>query len=103
MMSPANAITLVVHFQVSPKYLQEALELFAKHERDGRNDQGNLEFRVFQDRNDPSRFTSVETWVDQEAISAHDSTGHHDEFLTRLEKIQSCEKKVQELRTVSGE
>ena len=96
-----NSVTLVVHFQVSPDHLEEARELFAQHESDGRNDRGNLEFRVFQDCDEPTRFTSVETWVNQEAISDHDATDHHDQFLAALKKIQSGEKQVQKLRSVS--
>ena len=102
-MSSQKSVTLVVHFEVKAGHLEEARELFAQHQSNGRNDQGNLEFRVFQDCDEPSRFTSVETWENQEAIEAHDATDHHDEFLAQLEKVQSCEKKVQKLQSLAEE
>ena len=43
-MSNIIQVTLVVHFEVKPEYLQEALELFAEHESNGT--QGSWEPRV---------------------------------------------------------
>ena len=55
-----SPIFLMVRFRVQADKVAEARELFAKHEADGRGDVGNLEFRVFQDTEDETRFSSFE-------------------------------------------
>lgn len=101
MMKPPATIFLVVRFRVKKDCVTEARELFAKHEREGGEDAGNLEFRVFQDSDDETRFTSFEAWAHQEAIDKHDATEHHAEFLKNLAAIQAQEKEVQTLTALA--
>ena len=93
----SSPIFLVVHFRVKSAEVDSAKALFTTHEKNGKTDQGNLEFQVFQDTDDPTRFTSFESWENQAAIDAHDATDHHAEFIERLTAIQSEEKRVQVL------
>ena len=93
----SSPVYLIVQFRVKSGKVAEALRLFAKHESDGRSDAGNLEFRVFQDVEDDTKFSSFESWEDEAAIEAHDGTEHHAEFLRKLAEIQAVEKVVQKL------
>lgn len=97
-----STIALIVHFQIKPNCIPEAIALFKKHESDSRKDAGNLEFNVFQDREDPSRFSSYETWEDEASIEAHDATDVHATFISTLKTIQSSEKTVQKLQTITA-
>lgn len=96
-MLSSNQVTLLVRFEIQDDKISEAQELFRKHQLDGRSDQGNLRFEVFQTQENPHIFTSIETWQDKASIEAHDATDHHAHFLNQLSKIQSQEKAVTEV------
>ena len=89
-----DGVWLTVNFRVKPERVDEAREVFARHVHDGRGDRGNLLFFAVQERDDPTRFTTVEAWADQGAIDDHDATEHHARFLKRLDEILAEEKTV---------
>lgn len=97
-MTEEPTIYLMVKFHVKSECVDEARALFSKHEQDGKGDPGNLEFRVFHDVEEETRFSSFEAWESEEAIEAHDATEHHADFLENLARIQLREKEVQTLR-----
>ena len=42
-----------------------------------RKDQGNLEYEMYVDRNEPRRFVVVERWTDEAAHAKHDAESSH--------------------------
>lgn len=49
-----------------------------------RAEPGSISYHLWQNREDPTEFTFVETWRDEDALGAHFETDHIRDALTRL-------------------
>lgn len=75
-----NELVIVAHVTVKQGY-QAELEKAFKAVVDGtRKEEGNISYILHQDVNNPMKYTFVEIWKSQEAINAHNSSAHFQEF-----------------------
>ena len=87
---PASTRTVyvVAYFQVRPKALADAVQLFREHTKSSRTHNGNSSFHALQDRDNAATLSIIEVWRDQAALDAHQQTEEYKEFQSRLQLLQ---------------
>jgi quinol monooxygenase YgiN len=69
-------ITVIVHYRAHPGNAERVRAVLAKHARASEAEPGCLQFRAFQDAEDPERFALVEAYEDAAAFEAHRRSEH---------------------------
>ena len=69
-------ITVIVHYRVRPGCAAQVREVLGRHARASAAEPGCLEFRAFQDEQDPERFALYEAYEDMAAFEAHRRSEH---------------------------
>lgn len=66
------------------EYLKLAKELVAETNKE----KGCISYVLHEDINDPSIFTNIEEWVDEEAINQHNSSEHVLKIVPKLRELR---------------
>lgn len=81
----ADALTIVANVTVYPEFLDEVLPAIEAVVEATRLEEGNISYDVFEDRDNILRFTFIENWKSQDAISSHNASAHFLTFASALE------------------
>lgn len=76
----ADELVIVAHVTVKPDFKDEMLKAFEAVVEGTRKEPGNISYILYQDVNDPLKFTFVEIWKSQAAIEAHNNSAHFQAF-----------------------
>jgi quinol monooxygenase YgiN len=66
------------------EYLKLAKELVVETNKE----EGCISYVLHEDINDPSIFTNIEEWVDEEAINQHNKSEHVGKLVPELRKLR---------------
>ena len=82
--SPASAIYVMTHVDVTPPNKDECMALLKTMSADTAKDPGNISYEVLQQANRANHFTVVEVWRDNEALDGHAMAAHTRTFREKL-------------------
>ncbi|MDR1919388.1 MAG: antibiotic biosynthesis monooxygenase [Tannerellaceae bacterium] len=83
--NPADKLTIVATITILPEFKEEVLPVIQAVVAGTRTEPGNISYDVFEDVNNPLRFTFIEHWKSQSAIEAHNASPHFLEFVKGIE------------------
>lgn len=83
-------ITIVANFKTKSGCADKFKKLALVCVKYTRKEKGNVSYKVFQTRNDPSEFTFIEEWLNDKAIECHNAMSHFVTFLSEIKPL--CEK-----------
>ncbi|MCL1996120.1 MAG: antibiotic biosynthesis monooxygenase [Defluviitaleaceae bacterium] len=78
-------IVLLVQFEVAQNKHNEVFDVFKNLVKSSQEEEGCIEYDLYQELNDPNKFSLIEKWKDQAAIDFHNSTPH---FLNNIDKVK---------------
>ena len=55
-----------------------------------REEEGNISYTLFADRDHPGEFVLIEEWEDQESLDKHFETPHFTGIVPKIQKLQSA-------------
>ncbi len=67
------AIRLIVHLQALPGKQEEMVDAYRKRVKEVRSEPGCIDFRAFQDIENPDQIVLIEGWENQESLTVHGS------------------------------
>jgi quinol monooxygenase YgiN len=80
-----NELIIIANVIADPEYKDELVKAFKAVVDGTRKEPGNISYDLLEDVANPLRFTFVEAWKSQEAIEAHNSSPHFQEFVKAIE------------------
>jgi len=99
--SPAGAVYVLTHVDITPQHNDAAAALLNAMGVDSGNEQGNLNYEVLQQVNRPNHFALVEEWASRMALDAHTMAPHTRTFRETLLPMQGAlydERRYKKLR-----
>jgi len=78
------------YVEVAPNAAAQGLALLQALAAATRKEEGNLNFRVVQERERPNRFVALEAWKDQASLDAHRKGKPYAEFNEKLVPIRNA-------------
>ncbi|OAV75579.1 putative monooxygenase ycnE [Bacteroidales bacterium Barb7] len=78
-------LLIVAHVAVKPEFEAEVIEAFQAVVSETRKESGNISYNLYQDINDPLKFTFVEEWKSQDAIQSHSASEHFQTFAKAID------------------
>jgi quinol monooxygenase YgiN len=85
-----GALYVITHVDVTGDHKDDAVALLRSMSEETRNDDGNLRYDVFQQKNRPNHFTVVEAWTNRKAQANHTAASHTRTFRNRLSLMQGA-------------
>lgn len=93
-------ITIIAKFNV----LSDKVDDFIKHAtavtRETRKERGNLSYKIYQSRNDRTKFTFVEEWLNDTVIEQHNNSKHFAAFSDAIKPITEGEIQIEQLTKI---
>jgi len=86
----AATIYVLTHVDVTPDHQEEFLGMAKDMSIETIKEDGNLGYRVLQQRSRLNHFTVVEEWSSREALEAHATAAHTRAFRARLQPMQGA-------------
>lgn len=93
-------ITIIAKFDVLPGHVDEFKKCAVDVVRDTRKEKGNIAYKIYQSRNDTSKFTFVEEWLNDTAIEQHNMTPHFKKFIENITPITNGDVQIEQLTKV---
>jgi quinol monooxygenase YgiN len=88
--SPAEAVYVLTHVDVTPEHNEDGLNLLQTMRADSAKEQGNLEYDILRQQNRLNHFTVVEEWTSMMALEAHTEAQHTLAFRQNLLPMQGA-------------
>ncbi len=92
-------ITIIAKFSVNADKTEEFKKRAINLLRETRKEKGCLSYKIYQGRQDASKFTFIEEWLNDTAIEQHNEAKHFCEFLAGIKHITS-DMNIEQLSTV---
>lgn len=70
-------IATLVFVDVKPENVEAFKKISIYNHDNSRKEPGNIRFDVLQSKDDPTKFTLYEVFIDEEAAAAHKQTEHY--------------------------
>lgn len=90
-------ITIIAKFNVNSDKVDEFSKLAVNLTRETRKEKGNLSYKVYQSRNDKTKFTFIEEWLNDTAIEFHNNAKHFTQFLDAIGPITDGNIEIEQL------
>ena len=84
-------ITKMVTFIAKDEYVKELKELLEMMVIPSKAENGCLNYNIYQYKNEPNKFSAVETWESEEALNGHKTSPHYKIYKKYFE--QYCKEK----------
>ena len=68
--------------------------------RDTRKEKGNLAYKIYQSREDATKFTFIEEWLNDTAIEQHNNAKHFLQFLEDIKPLTDGDVQIEQLTKV---
>lgn len=91
-------ITIIAEFDVTN--IDEFKKCAVNVVRDTRKEKGNLSYKIYHNRKNPSKFTFIEDWLNDTAIEQHNCAKHFIKFLDDIKPITNGDVKITELSKI---
>ncbi|NWG18255.1 MAG: antibiotic biosynthesis monooxygenase [Chloroflexi bacterium] len=73
-------LVTLVHIHVKPEYLEAFIEATLENVRNSIQEPGIARFDFIQQADDPTRFTLIEAYRDEDAPARHKETAHYNRW-----------------------
>ena len=96
-------IAVIAKIPVVPEKKQQALEVIRNLMKEVANEEGTLFYSVNVSDQDPNTLVFIERYKDMEAVSAHSSTPHFKEFMSKVAEFGAAKPEItlyQEIESV---
>ena len=93
-------ITIIAKFNVIPGSVEEFKKCAVNVVRDTRKEKGNLAYKIYQDRQDSTKFTFIEEWLNDTAIEQHNNAKHFIKFLDDIKPLTEGDVQIEQLNKV---
>lgn len=93
-------ITIIAKFNVLPGSVEEFKKCAVNVVRDTRKEKGNLAYKIYQNRQDNTKFTFIEEWLNDTAIEQHNNAKHFIKFLDDIKPLTEGEVQIEQLNKV---
>lgn len=70
-------IATLVFVDVKPENVDDFRKITVYNHENSRKEEGNVRFDVLQSTEDPTKFTLIEVFRDEEAVKHHKTTAHY--------------------------
>ena len=80
-------IAIVAQMKVKKESIEDFKKTAAPLIEASRNEEGNIEYALYQDLKDETVLTFIEKWKDSDAINFHNSTPHFTGTLPKLQEF----------------
>lgn len=80
-----DELVIVAHVTIKPEFKDDIMKAFEGVVEGTRKEPGNISYILYQDVNNPLKFTFVEIWKSQAAIEAHNSSAHFQVFAKAID------------------
>lgn len=89
-------ITIIAKFDVLPSCLDDFVKASSSVTRDTRKERGNLSYKIFRLRDDETKFTFIEEWLNDTAIEQHNNTEHFKKFIDEITPMLKSEPRIEQ-------
>jgi quinol monooxygenase YgiN len=86
----------LVTLRARPDKVEELRETLLGLFEATRAEPGSVSYHLWQNRGDPTEFTFVEAWRDEDALAAHFETDHIQEALTRMPDLLASDMELRQ-------
>lgn len=93
-------ITITAKFSVRSDCVDKFIKLAVNVTRETRKERGNLSYKIYQSRNDKTKFTFIEEWLNDTAIEQHNIASHFTDFLYNIKPLIEGEAQIEQLTSV---
>ena len=93
-------ITIIAKFNVLSCSVEEFKKCAVNVVRDTRKEKGNLAYKIYQDRQDSTKFTFIEEWLNDTAIEQHNNAKHFIKFLDDIKPLTEGDVQIEQLNKV---
>lgn len=93
-------ITIIAKFNVLPGSVEEFKKCAVNVVRDTRKEKGNLAYKIYQNRQDNTKFTFIEEWLNDTAIEQHNNAKHFIKFLDDIKPLTEGEVQIEQFNKV---
>ena len=93
-------ITIIAKFNVLSGSVEELKKCAVNVVRDTRKENGNLAYKIYQDRQDSTKFTFIEEWLNDTAIEQHNNAKHFIKFLDDIKPLTEGDVQIEQLNKV---
>lgn len=90
-------ITIIAKFDVIQGNIENFKKCAVNVVRDTRKEKGNLSYKIYQDRQNPSKFTFIEEWLNDAAIEQHNNAKHFIKFLDDIKPLTNCDVRIEQI------
>lgn len=82
---------IIIHgfLKIKPEYRAAFLEDAGRAVEQSKEEEGNLEYRLFESVDEPNTFLTLEKWKNEEAIENHKNSGHFIHFIQASKEFLS--------------
>lgn len=77
-------ITIIANFDVKAEYIDSFIKCATDVTRETRKEKGCLSYKITHKRDDKSKFTFIEEWLNDTAIEAHNEAKHFKLFVEKI-------------------
>lgn len=95
-------ITIIANFDVKEDCVDKFIRLAADCTKNTKKEVGNLSYKVFQERNDKSKFTFIEEWLNDTAIEKHNDAPHFKLFIDSITPLINGNPSINQIMSVPG-
>ena len=93
-------ITIIAKFNVLSGSVEKFKKCAVNVVRDTRKEKGNLAYKIYQDRQDSTKFTFIEEWLNDTAIEQHNNAKHFIKFLDDIKPLTEGDVQIEQLNKV---
>ena len=93
-------ITIIAKFRVLSGSVEEFKKCAVNVVRDTRKEKGNLAYKIYQNRQNPTQFTFIEEWLNDTAIEQHNNAKHFIKFLEDIKPLTEGDIQIEQLNKV---
>lgn len=93
-------ITIIAKFRVLSGSVEEFKKCAVNVVRNTRKEKGNLAYKIYQNRQNPTQFTFIEEWLNDTAIEQHNNAKHFIKFLEDIKPLTEGDIQIEQLNKV---
>ena len=93
-------ITIIAKFNVLNGSVDEFKKCAVNVVRYTRKEKGNLAYNIYQSREDATKFTFIEEWLNDTAIEQHNNAKHFLQFLEDIKPLTDGDVQIEQLTKV---
>ena len=90
-------ITIIAKFDVKADKVDEFIKSALEVARQSKKERGNLSYKIFRGKDDSTKFTFIEEWLNDTVIEFHNQTPHFQRFISEIPQFINGEPYIEKL------